>query len=79
MQLFRYPRLLSAQLPTSLQPLPRISGAIGDFKLWINCDSSTGPSSGGDKSYKPSRPDGNHITLAASRLAADHPGKDDAQ
>lgn len=79
MQLSRNPRLRSAHLPTSLEPLPRISEATGDPKLWINRDSSTGLSSGGDKTYKPSRPEGNHITLAASRLAADRPGKDDAQ
>ena len=79
MHFSRCPRLRFAHLPTSLNPLPRISEAIGDLKLWIKRDASTGLSSGGNKTYKPSRPAGNHITLIVSRLAAGRPGKDDAQ
>ena len=79
MQLSRNPRLRCAQLPKSLEPLPHISEAIGDPKLWITRDSSDGLSSGGDNIYKPSRPGGNHITLVVSRLAAERPGIDDAQ
>jgi len=52
MHLSRFPRLHFAHLPTPLEPLPRISAALGGPDLWIKRDDCTGLSSGGNKTRK---------------------------
>ena len=48
----RFPRLHFAHLPTPLEPLPRLSEALGGPNLWIKRDDCTGLSSGGNKTRK---------------------------
>jgi len=43
------PRTCLAHLPTPLEPLPRLSAAIGDVELWIKRDDCTGLALGGNK------------------------------
>lgn len=52
MQLSRFPRLHFAHLPTPLEPMERISMALGGPNLWIKRDDCTGLSSGGNKTRK---------------------------
>ena len=52
MHLSRYPRLHFAHLPTPLEPMERISKALGGPNLWIKRDDCTGLSSGGNKTRK---------------------------
>jgi len=52
MHLSHYPRLHFAHLPTPLEPLERISAALGGPNLWIKRDDCTGLSSGGNKTRK---------------------------
>lgn len=52
MHLSRYPRLHFAHLPTPLEPMERISTALGGPNLWIKRDDCTGLSSGGNKTRK---------------------------
>jgi len=48
----RFPRLHFAHLPTPLEPMQRISKALGGPNLWIKRDDCTGLSSGGNKTRK---------------------------
>ena len=52
MHLSRFPRLHFAHLPTPLEPMPRLSKALGGPNLWIKRDDCTGLSSGGNKTRK---------------------------
>lgn len=52
MHLDRFPRLHFAHLPTPLEPLPRISAALGGPNLWIKRDDCSGLSTGGNKTRK---------------------------
>ena len=52
MHLARFPRLRFAHLPTPLEPLQRISEALGGPSLWIKRDDCTGLSAGGNKTRK---------------------------
>lgn len=52
MHLSRFPRLHFAHLPTPLEPLERISTALGGPNIWIKRDDCTGLSSGGNKTRK---------------------------
>lgn len=52
MHLSRFPRLHFAHLPTPLEPMPRLSEALGGPNLWIKRDDCTGLSSGGNKTRK---------------------------
>lgn len=45
----RLPRVRLAHLPTPLEPLPRLSAALGDVELWIKRDDCTGLALGGNK------------------------------
>ena len=51
MHLARFPRVRLAHLPTPLEPLPRLSEALG-FELWIKRDDCTGLAGGGNKTRK---------------------------
>lgn len=52
MDLTRFPRVRLAHLPTPLEPLPRLSKALGGPEIWIKRDDCTGLSSGGNKTRK---------------------------
>ena len=52
MYLARFPRLHLAHLPTPLEPMPRLSKALGGAEIWIKRDDCTGMSSGGNKTRK---------------------------
>jgi len=51
MHLARFPRVRLAHLPTPLEPLPRLSDALG-VDLWIKRDDCTGLAGGGNKTRK---------------------------
>jgi D-cysteine desulfhydrase family pyridoxal phosphate-dependent enzyme len=46
------PRLLFAHLPTPVEPMPRLSTALGGPQLWIKRDDQTGLAFGGNKTRK---------------------------
>jgi D-cysteine desulfhydrase len=46
------PRISLAHLPTPLEPLPRLSAALGGPELWIKRDDQTGLAGGGNKTRK---------------------------
>lgn len=52
MYLSRFPRLHLAHLPTPLEPLPRLTAALGGPEIWIKRDDCTGMSTGGNKMRK---------------------------
>ena len=52
MHLSRFPRIHFAHLPTPLEPLPRLSEALGGPQLWVKRDDCTGLSTGGNKTRK---------------------------
>jgi D-cysteine desulfhydrase family pyridoxal phosphate-dependent enzyme len=51
-RLARAPRESIAHLPTPLQPMPRLSAALGGPDLWIKRDDCTGLATGGNKARK---------------------------
>jgi D-cysteine desulfhydrase family pyridoxal phosphate-dependent enzyme len=46
------PRVSIAHLPTPLEPLPRLSAALGGPELWVKRDDQTGLACGGNKTRK---------------------------
>lgn len=52
MQLARFPRVRLGHLPTPLEPMPRLSKALGGPELWIKRDDCTGLATGGNKTRK---------------------------
>ncbi len=52
MHLARFPRLRVAHLPTALEPLERLSDALGGPEIWIKRDDCTGLATGGNKTRK---------------------------
>lgn len=52
MNLAKFPRIRLAHLPTPLEPLPRLSEALGGPEIWIKRDDCTGLSTGGNKTRK---------------------------
>lgn len=52
MDLSRFPRESLAHLPTPLEPLERLSAALGGPEIWIKRDDCTGLSTGGNKARK---------------------------
>jgi L-cysteate sulfo-lyase len=52
MHLARFPRIHLAHLPTPLEPMPRLSEALGGAEFWIKRDDCTGLSTGGNKTRK---------------------------
>ena len=52
MYLARFPRLSLAHLPTPLEPMPRLSAALGGPEIWVKRDDCTGLSTGGNKTRK---------------------------
>ena len=52
MNLAKFPRVQLAHLPTPLEPMPRLSEALGGPELWIKRDDCTGLSTGGNKTRK---------------------------
>jgi D-cysteine desulfhydrase family pyridoxal phosphate-dependent enzyme len=49
---FLAPRLQLADLPTPLEPMPRLTKALGGPKLWVKRDDLTGLAFGGNKTRK---------------------------
>jgi len=47
-----FPRIRLAHLPTPLEPMPRLTAALGGPELWIKRDDCTGLSTGGNKTRK---------------------------
>ena len=52
MRLADFPRIPLAHLPTPLEPLPRLSEALGGPRLWVKRDDCTGLGGGGNKTRK---------------------------
>ena len=52
MKLSRFPRIRITHGPTALEPLKRLSEALGGPNLWIKRDDCTGLASGGNKTRK---------------------------
>jgi D-cysteine desulfhydrase len=52
MHLARFPRARFALLPTPLEPMPRLSAALGGPTLWVKRDDCTGLAGGGNKTRK---------------------------
>ncbi len=52
MNLAQFPRVRLAHLSTALEPMPRLSEALGGPELWIKRDDCTGLSTGGNKTRK---------------------------
>lgn len=52
MHLSRFPRIKLGQLMTSLEPMPRLSAALGGPALYIKRDDCTGLATGGNKTRK---------------------------
>ena len=52
MHLSRFPRISLAHLPTPLEPMSRLTEALGGSNLWIKRDDCTGLSTGGNKTRK---------------------------
>ncbi len=46
------PRIKFAHLPTALEPLARLSGALGGPRIWVKRDDQTGLAFGGNKTRK---------------------------
>ena len=52
MLLSRFPRVPLAHLPTPLEPLPKLSKALGGPQIWVKRDDCTGLATGGNKTRK---------------------------
>ena len=52
MLLSRFARVRLAHLPTPLEPMPRLSAALGGPQLWVKRDDCTGLAGGGNKTRK---------------------------
>lgn len=52
MMLSRFPRVRFGHLPTPLEPMHRLSAALGGPEIWVKRDDCTGLSTGGNKTRK---------------------------
>lgn len=52
MKLFELPRRIYTEFPTPLEPLPRLSKALGGPEIWIKRDDQLGLAGGGNKTRK---------------------------
>ena len=52
MHLSRFPRVRLCHAPTPLEPMPRLSEALGGPTLWVKRDDCTGLATGGNKTRK---------------------------
>ncbi|MCA0921546.1 D-cysteine desulfhydrase [Pseudooceanicola nanhaiensis] len=52
MQLSRFPRVRLCHAPTPLEPMSRLSEALGGPEIWVKRDDCTGLASGGNKTRK---------------------------
>jgi len=52
MILDKFARVSLAHLPTTLEPLPRLSQALGGPEIWVKRDDCTGLATGGNKTRK---------------------------
>ena len=51
-RLANIPRVRLGQFPTPLEPLPRLTAALGGPRLWVKRDDVVGPAQGGNKTRK---------------------------
>ena len=51
-RLSSFPRVRLGQFPTPLEPMPRLTQALGGPTLWVKRDDSVGPAMGGNKTRK---------------------------
>lgn len=51
-RLAAFPRVRLGQFPTPLEPLPRLTAALGGPRLWVKRDDGVGPAQGGSKTRK---------------------------
>ncbi len=51
-QLPKFPRVRLGQFPTPLEPMPRLTQALGGPTLWVKRDDAAGPAMGGNKTRK---------------------------
>ncbi len=51
-RLSQFPRLRLGQFPTPLEPMPRLTQALGGPTLWVKRDDVVGPAMGGNKTRK---------------------------
>ncbi len=51
-RLSAFPRVRLGQFPTPLEPMPRLTKALGGPTLWIKRDDAVGPAMGGNKTRK---------------------------
>ncbi len=78
MNLARFPRLRLAHLPTPLEPLERLSAALGGPEIWIKRDDCTGLAGGGNKTRKlefliaEAEADGADIVLTQGAIQSNH-------
>jgi D-cysteine desulfhydrase family pyridoxal phosphate-dependent enzyme len=72
------PRLRFADLPTPVEPLPRLSTALGGPRLWVKRDDQTGLAFGGNKTRKleflvaEARAHGAHTLITAGAVQSNH-------
>jgi D-cysteine desulfhydrase family pyridoxal phosphate-dependent enzyme len=72
------PRLHFAHLPTPIEPLPRLSAALGGPNLWIKRDDQTGLALGGNKTRKleflvaQAQADGARTLITAGAVQSNH-------
>ncbi|MEQ9329304.1 MAG: pyridoxal-phosphate dependent enzyme, partial [Rhodospirillales bacterium] len=52
MDLTAFPRIRLGHLPTPLEPMTRLTEALGGPEIWIKRDDCTGLSTGGNKTRK---------------------------
>jgi hypothetical protein len=55
-----FPRIRLAHLPTPLEPLPRLSEALGGPSIWVKRDDCTGLGGGGSKDAEMAQAGGPH-------------------
>jgi len=51
-RLSNFPRVRLGQFPTPLEPMPRLTQALGGPTLWVKRDDAVGPAMGGNKTRK---------------------------
>ena len=68
MDLAAFPRVRIAHLPTPLEPMRRLSEALGGPRIWIKRDDCTGLSTGGNKARKLEFLMGEALALKADTL-----------
>jgi len=78
MILDKFARVSLAHLPTPLEPLPRLSQALGGPEIWVKRDDCTGLATGGNKTRKlefliaEAQAQGAEVVITAGALQSNH-------